>query len=122
MEQSLFILLFFTGFVPLVLSVPRRYYLVQQRKTWSDAQAYSRATHTDLAIIDSNDNMVRLQKEAQSQQFSSSAWIGLYNPINSWRWSVGNKPLGSTGWSSGEPDNVGGHEECGAITPWGWGM
>ncbi|XP_047670611.1 putative C-type lectin domain family 20 member A isoform X2 [Tachysurus fulvidraco] len=86
-------LLFFT--VPLVLSVTRQYYLIQQGKTWSDAQAYCRDTHTDLAIIDSNDNMVRLQKEAQRQQFGSSAWIGLYNPINSWCWSMGNKPLGS---------------------------
>ncbi|XP_047657896.1 putative C-type lectin domain family 20 member A [Tachysurus fulvidraco] len=117
MEQHLFILLLFT--VPLVLSVPRQYYLIQQGKNWSDAQAYCRATHTDLAIIDSNDNMVRLQNEAQRHQFSFSAWIGLYNDINSWRWSMGNFTVGSTRWHSGEPDNNGGHQECGAITPVG---
>ncbi|XP_027004181.2 uncharacterized protein LOC113643934 isoform X2 [Tachysurus fulvidraco] len=98
MEQCLYILLFFI--VPLVLSVPRQYYLIQQGKTWSDAQAYCRATHTDLAIIDSNDNMVRLQNEAQRHQFSSSAWIGLYNPTNSWRWSMGNLSVGALLWKT----------------------
>ncbi|XP_026995108.2 putative C-type lectin domain family 20 member A [Tachysurus fulvidraco] len=120
MEQRLFILLIFTGFIPLILSISRQYYLIQQGKTWSDAQAYCRATYTDLAIIDSNDNMVRLQNEAQKQQFSSSAWIGLYNPINSWRWSMGNEPLGTTWWEPSQPNNVGGHDECGANSPWGW--
>ncbi|KAF4085428.1 hypothetical protein AMELA_G00118770 [Ameiurus melas] len=57
--------------------------------------------------------MVQLQNEAQIQQFSSSAWIGLYNDINSWRWSFGNEPLGSmTKWNQGEPNNAGGHEQC----------
>ncbi|XP_053084302.1 C-type lectin domain family 10 member A-like [Pangasianodon hypophthalmus] len=121
MEQRLFIFLFFTGLVPLVLSVPHIYYLIQQGKTWSDAQAYCRATHTDLAIVKSNEDMVRLQNEAQRQQFSSSAWVGLYNDINSWRWSLGNEPLGSMRlWIAGQPNNVDGHQECAAIGPWGW--
>ncbi|XP_017339558.2 C-type mannose receptor 2 isoform X2 [Ictalurus punctatus] len=65
--------------------------------------------------------MVQLQNEAQIQQFSSSAWIGLYNDVNSWRWSFGNEPLGSmTKWDPGEPDNWGGHEECVATTSSAW--
>ncbi|XP_053089820.1 C-type mannose receptor 2-like isoform X1 [Pangasianodon hypophthalmus] len=121
MVQCLFILLFFTGFAPLVLSVPRKYYLIQQGKTWSDAQAYCEATHTDLAVIESNENMVRLQTEAQRQQFSSSAWIGLYNDINSWRWSLGNEPLGSMRqWAAQEPNNRGGNQHCIGINPYGW--
>ncbi|XP_058272508.1 C-type lectin domain family 10 member A-like [Hemibagrus wyckioides] len=120
MKNYLILLMFFTGEVPLVHSVPRKYYLIQQGKTWSEAQDYCRATHTDLAIIKSNDDMVRLQNEAQKQQFSSSAWIGLYNNINSWRWSMGNEPLETTRWGGAEPNNWGGHEECGIITSWGW--
>ncbi|XP_017320444.1 putative C-type lectin domain family 20 member A [Ictalurus punctatus] len=121
MEQHLFIILFFTGVVPLVLSVSRKYYLIQQGKTWSDAQAYCRAEHTDLAIIESNDDMVRLQNEIQRQQFSSSAWIGLYNDINSWYWSLGHEPLGSMRpWATGEPDNWLGQEWCGATNTWAW--
>ncbi|KAK3544755.1 hypothetical protein QTP86_026732 [Hemibagrus guttatus] len=107
------------GVVPLVHSVPHKYYLIQQGKTWNEAQAYCRATHTDLAIIRNNDDMVQLQNETQRQQFSSTAWIGLYNPINSWRWSMGNEPLGTKKWGSGEPNNAGGHEECAVMTPWG---
>ncbi|KAK2832636.1 hypothetical protein Q7C36_016098 [Tachysurus vachellii] len=64
--------------------------------------------------------MVRLQNEAQRQQFSSSAWIGLYNPVNSWRWSLGNEPVGSMRWKPGEPNNYGGHEECGMMGFDGW--
>ncbi|XP_058249838.1 C-type lectin domain-containing protein 180-like isoform X2 [Hemibagrus wyckioides] len=117
MEQRFSILLFFTGFFPLVLPVPRKYYLIQQGKTWSDAQAYCRATHTDLAVIQSNENLIQLQNEAHRQQFSSSAWVGLYNDVSSWRWSMGNEPAGTIQWSPGEPDNWHGHEECGALTP-----
>lgn len=103
----------FTGVVPLVLPVSRKYYLIQQGKTWSGAQGYCQAEHTDLAIIEGKDDMAQLQKEIKKQQFSSSAWIGLYNDANSWRWSLENEPLGSMRlWNPGEPDNGGGHEEC----------
>ncbi|XP_053485701.1 C-type mannose receptor 2-like isoform X2 [Ictalurus furcatus] len=83
-------------------------------KTWNDALAYCRASHTDLAIIKSSDDMVRLQNEAQRQRFSSEAWIGLYNDINSWRWSFDNEPLGFEDWDSffQQPNNRDGHEEC----------
>ncbi|KAK2850537.1 hypothetical protein Q7C36_009320 [Tachysurus vachellii] len=121
MEQHLFILLLFTVIVPLVLSVPRKYYLIQQGKTWRDARAYCQATHIDLAVITSYKDLVQLQNEAQRQHFSSSAWIGLYNYYNTWLWSFGSEPLGSvTIWKTGEPNNYGGNEACGAITPIGW--
>ncbi|MCI4384628.1 hypothetical protein PGIGA_G00041030, partial [Pangasianodon gigas] len=65
--------------------------------------------------------MVQLHHESQRQQFTSSAWIGLYNDITSWRWSLGNEPLGSvTQWMWGQPNNKDGHEECGAVNLWGW--
>ncbi|KAI5103599.1 secretory phospholipase A2 receptor-like isoform X1, partial [Silurus meridionalis] len=87
-----------------------------ERKTWTDAQAYCKDNHTDLAIIDSNDKMIQLQNEAQRQQFRSSAWIGLYNDVNSWRWTIGNEPLGTLNkWGLGEPNNYNGNQECGAI-------
>lgn len=66
--------------------------------------------------------MMQLQNEAQRQKFTSSAWIGLYNDINSWRWSFGNEPLGSmTMWAAGEPNNMGGREECSIMDQIGWG-
>ncbi|XP_047674651.1 C-type lectin domain family 4 member M-like [Tachysurus fulvidraco] len=120
MEQRLFMLLCFTGAVHLVLSVPI-YFLIQQGKTWSDAQAYCRAEYTDLAIIKTRYEMDQFKYEIQGQQFSSSAWIGLYNAINSWRWSMGNEPLGSAKlWNPGQPDNSGGHEVCVVLYGSGW--
>lgn len=110
-----------TGAVPLVLSVAREYYLIQQEKNWNDAQAYCQAKHTDMAIINDNYDMIQLQNEIQRKQFSSKAWIGLYNDINSWRWSMGNEPLGNvTQWGAGKPNNQNGNRECGAINGLAW--
>ncbi|XP_017310747.2 putative C-type lectin domain family 20 member A [Ictalurus punctatus] len=119
MEQHLFLFLFFTGVLHLVLS--RTYYLIQEGKTWSDAQAYCRTTYTDLAIIRSTEDMTQFQNEAQAQLFSSSAWIGLYLNINSWRWSFGDEILGSmTQWASDDPNNNGGVQECAIIDMYSW--
>ncbi|XP_017332277.2 putative C-type lectin domain family 20 member A [Ictalurus punctatus] len=122
MKQHLFILLFFTGVVPLVQSVTRKYFLVQQGRKWTDAQTYCQATYTDLAIIKSNDDVIQLQNEVQSQKFSSSAWIGMYSNISSWHWSLGYEPVTNIlgNWDVGEPNNNGGKQNCGAATPWGW--
>lgn len=88
---------------------------------WSDAQAYCQSNHVDLAIIESNDDLVQLQNEIQKQQFSSSAWIGLYDDIISWRWSMGNKRLGNvTLWAPGEPSNYGGQCDCVFTYFWNW--
>lgn len=95
--------------------------MIHQGRNWSDAQAYCQATYTDLAIIENQDYMNRFVSDSQKQQLNSSAWIGLYNDINSWRWSFGNEPLGSmTKWMRGEPNNNGGCQECVAIHPKGW--
>ncbi|XP_027027120.1 C-type mannose receptor 2-like [Tachysurus fulvidraco] len=121
MALHLSILLFFSATVSFSLSISRKYYLIQQAKNWTDAQAYCKATHTDLAIIQSNEEMVQLMNEAQRQKFISNAWIGLYNDINSWRWSMGNEPLGSVRqWDTDEPNNSDGHQECSVIEPSGW--
>lgn len=83
--------------------------------------SYCRAYHTDLATIESNDDMLQLQNVVQSQQFSSKAWLGLYNDNNSWHWSYENIPLGNmTAWNSKQPDNNHGNEECGTINRGIW--
>ncbi|KAF5904222.1 putative C-type lectin domain family 20 member A isoform X1, partial [Clarias magur] len=121
MKQHLFILLFFTGAVPLVLSVTRKYYLVQPGQNWIDAQTYCQANYTDLAIIESDDDMVQLLNEAKNQKYLSSAWIGLYSNINSWHWSLGYQPVGPMrNWEVGEPNNRGGRQNCAAISLLGW--
>ncbi|XP_047672323.1 lithostathine-1-beta-like [Tachysurus fulvidraco] len=119
MGNRVFQLLSLTDVFLFVLSVPYQYILVQQGKTWSDARTYCQANYIDLAIADVSDDMVKLQNQAQKQQFTSSAWIGLYNDVNSWRWSLGNVSLGNvTDWCIGEPTNA--MEGCGGINTKGW--
>lgn len=102
-------------------SVSHVYFLIQTGQTWSNAQAFCQATYTDLAIIKSNDDIVQIKNEAERQQFNSSAWIGLFNDIQSWRWSFGNEPLGNMkSWSTGQPNNSGGNQTCAAVIAGSW--
>ncbi|KAF7704932.1 hypothetical protein HF521_020218 [Silurus meridionalis] len=112
----------FDGLIHLVLSVPRKYYLIQQPKTWNDSQVYCRANHEDLAVIESDENVIRFQSDMQKQNFTSSAWIGLYSD-NNWRWSLGNETVGSLKlWAAvwGQPNNGNGNEFCVGIDNYGW--
>ncbi|XP_046709146.1 C-type mannose receptor 2-like isoform X1 [Silurus meridionalis] len=119
--KSLLLLLLFSGSVLIVLPIRLKYYLIPEGRNWVDAQAYCKATNTDLAIIKSNENMNKLLWDSQKDHLTFSAWIGLYINTSSWRWSFRNKSLGSPRmWSSGEPNNVGGRQECGAIYSGGW--
>ncbi|KAK3523263.1 hypothetical protein QTP86_028047 [Hemibagrus guttatus] len=121
MKQHLFILLFFTGVLPLTQAIYRRFHLNLQGKTWSNAQAYCRAMYTDLATVENQYESVRLQNIAQSQSCTASTWIGLYNDVNSWRWSMGNEPLGSfRSWCCSNPDNWAAIENCAAVDVTGW--
>ncbi|KAK2865918.1 hypothetical protein Q7C36_001974 [Tachysurus vachellii] len=121
MKQNLLILLFFTGMIPVVQAVYRKFYLILQGKTRSDALAYCRATYSDLATIEHQYEAVQLQNIAQSQSCTSNAWIGLYNDVNSWRWSMENAPLGSFRyWCCTNPDNNHSQEYCAAVDVTGW--
>ncbi|KAI5087594.1 C-type mannose receptor 2-like [Silurus meridionalis] len=85
--------------------------------TWSDAQNYCRAKYTDLAAIQSDTDWLRLKKEPGLVKYTS--WVGLYNDINGWRWSLNNLPLKSvtyTNWYPGEPNNYKGIESCVAMS------
>ncbi|KAI5102763.1 macrophage mannose receptor 1-like isoform X2, partial [Silurus meridionalis] len=103
------------------LSVTHKYYLIQDERNWTDARSYCQSTHTDLAVIKSNEDMIQLQNEADIQQFSSYAWIGMYMNMYGFHWTYGDEPLGSLMfWEDGEPNNSRGDQNCVVITPWGW--
>lgn len=113
-----------TGLVPAVISimqtVPHKYYLIMTPLTWFTAQNYCREMYTDLATIESDNDWVRLNKLLVSQGITGPFWIGLYNDINSWRWSFKEVPLQNTNfrmWGAGNPDNKHGNESCGIICP-----
>ncbi|XP_053475480.1 C-type mannose receptor 2-like isoform X2 [Ictalurus furcatus] len=120
MKLNLF-LLFLTGLVPVTVSllrtVPHNYDLMMTRVTWPVAQNYCRVMYTDLATILSDTDWLRLEKVSKGRTIP--AWVGLYNDVNSWRWSLNDlslKKVPYTNWHPGQPDNYFGKEACGLIS------
>uniref|UniRef100_A0A673G433 C-type lectin domain-containing protein n=1 Tax=Sinocyclocheilus rhinocerous TaxID=307959 RepID=A0A673G433_9TELE len=74
--------------------------------------------HIDLATVQSDEDWVNLREVVQ--KITKMAWTGLYNDINSWRWSYQNQKIAFSTWSSGEPNNYGGYEACGLMHGSSW--
>ncbi|MGH0137945.1 UNVERIFIED_CONTAM: hypothetical protein FKN15_030372 [Acipenser sinensis] len=72
------------------------YFLIEEGKTWTEAQQYCREHHTDLVSIKSASENEDLVKKAQGKPF----WIGLFN--NPWKWSDGGD-FDFQNWNSGKP-------------------
>ncbi|XP_039878707.1 macrophage mannose receptor 1-like [Simochromis diagramma] len=102
--------------------VKRQYHFVYDWKNWTDAQSYCRERHTDLATIENMEDVRILQSMADSSkmnygQYPNRAWIGLYDDMNSWRWSMSNTDLYKNSvafrnWEPGQPDNRMSKEHC----------
>ncbi|MGH0176098.1 UNVERIFIED_CONTAM: hypothetical protein FKN15_071715 [Acipenser sinensis] len=75
-------------------------------KTWTEAQQYCREHHTDLVSIKNASENEDLVKKAQGKPF----WIGLFN--EPWKWSHQGDSYTFHYWKTGEPNNVGGNENC----------
>ncbi|MCI4386906.1 hypothetical protein PGIGA_G00068190 [Pangasianodon gigas] len=92
------------------------YHFVNESKTWLDAQRYCRENHTDLATIDNMEEMNELLNTVNGS-YSGLAWIGLYDDLDSWRWSLDDDSFYKEGekmfrgWYH-EPDNYNGKELC----------
>ncbi|KAG7462177.1 hypothetical protein MATL_G00199710 [Megalops atlanticus] len=121
MEHSAFLLLLFSGLCTLCSCLSHQYHFVNVEKSWTEAQSYCRENYTDLATIDSTEEMKSLMEAVGSAYVKESAWIGLYDDISSWRWSLADPGFYREGetefrnWYPGEPNNVGGREHCVAI-------
>ncbi|KAJ3585604.1 hypothetical protein NHX12_014323 [Muraenolepis orangiensis] len=70
---------------PGVCAALHDYLFVDMAMTWMDAQRYCREKHLDLATVDSPEDQHRLVHAASGR---SHAWIGLYDEIGSWKWSL----------------------------------
>uniref|UniRef100_A0A8C1KNM7 Si:dkey-11o15.5 n=1 Tax=Cyprinus carpio TaxID=7962 RepID=A0A8C1KNM7_CYPCA len=94
-------------------SCTRQYHFVSESKTWTEAQRYCRQNYTDLATIDNMEEMNRLIKTVRGT-FYGSTWIGLYEDMNSWRWSLENAALGGgfKSWFVQQQVNSGGESLC----------
>lgn len=65
------------------------YYLITTAKQWGEAQSYCRETYTDLATLDSLDDMKKLANLAAASGIRVQIWIGLtHNGVASWMWST----------------------------------
>ncbi|XP_041799008.1 C-type mannose receptor 2-like [Chelmon rostratus] len=99
----------------------REFYYVNLAVNWADAQHYCREKYTDLATIESMDDISRLKPD-----FSYTwAWIGLKddpeswkgdlgNDSNSWRWSTTGETskTGYQSWDVNEPNSKKANENC----------
>ncbi|XP_058272164.1 C-type mannose receptor 2-like [Hemibagrus wyckioides] len=76
-----------------------QYHFVNENKTWTEAQRYCRENYTDLATIDNMEEMNSLLNTVNGS-YSGLAWIGLYDDLNSWKWSLDNNSFYQNGESN----------------------
>ncbi|XP_041820507.1 macrophage mannose receptor 1-like isoform X2 [Chelmon rostratus] len=87
-----------------------RYHLIEELKTWWEAQQYCREKYKDLATIDNMEDMAQLIAAAGS--YEGEVWIGLHDRPLSWTWSLQDSSFyGDTGrifrmWSDGSPHTM----------------
>ncbi|MGH0157379.1 UNVERIFIED_CONTAM: hypothetical protein FKN15_033281 [Acipenser sinensis] len=90
-------------------NITERYTLIEELKTWTEAQEYCREHHTDLVSIKSASENEDLVKKAQVKPF----WLGLFN--EPWKWSRQGDNCTFHNLNTGQPDNVGGNGKCAAM-------
>ncbi|XP_058866891.1 macrophage mannose receptor 1-like isoform X1 [Acipenser ruthenus] len=87
-------------------NITERYTLIEELKTWTEAQQYCREHHTDLVSIKSASENEDLVKKAQGKPF----WIGLFN--NLWKWSHQGDNYTFHNWRYDQPDDYQDKEKC----------
>uniref|UniRef100_A0A673HMU4 C-type lectin domain-containing protein n=1 Tax=Sinocyclocheilus rhinocerous TaxID=307959 RepID=A0A673HMU4_9TELE len=101
-------------------AISKQFVFVKEAKTFSDAQMYCGRFHGDLASVDDAADSSRLQA-AVSGITDPSAWIGLKRGEPDWFWSLSDSTFYGEGeaeyrcWKTGQLDNAGGSENCGAV-------
>ncbi|XP_036375388.1 macrophage mannose receptor 1-like [Megalops cyprinoides] len=110
MKQNVFLLLLIPGLCTLCSCLSRQYHFVNVMMTWAEAQSYCRQNYTDLATIDSTEEVKALVEVTDSEY--NSAWIGLQRAESaSWRWSLEDTSFYSEGgagfrnWENEEPND-----------------
>ncbi|KAM3617240.1 uncharacterized protein V6R79_003768 [Siganus canaliculatus] len=95
----------------------RQYHLIQNQVTWTEAQSYCRENYMDLVTINSMEDMEVLNNMTGSSG-ASIVWIGLYDDVDSWRWSLTDVTFYKPGevdfraWDNGQPNNSMSEEYC----------
>lgn len=75
-------------------------------------------TFADLATVGNQDENDRLLSVLQGR--GNNAWIGLYDDLTRWKWSLGNVAFKNdtdySNWKTNEPDNMNSNEKCVLMT------
>ncbi|KAI4888595.1 hypothetical protein NFI96_031718, partial [Prochilodus magdalenae] len=111
MSSALYVLLLFSALWTLSLCGTRHFHLVNEQKTWTEAQNYCRENFTDLTTIESQQEMNALIAVLNGR--GGYAWIGLrekdepYRTVGngSWTWSDGSNSSYSY-WNTTQPNNA----------------
>uniref|UniRef100_A0A8C9S4G0 C-type lectin domain-containing protein n=1 Tax=Scleropages formosus TaxID=113540 RepID=A0A8C9S4G0_SCLFO len=84
----------------------QRYILINDAKTWKDAQRYCRENYTDLVSVRN-----QTENDLIHNMFTTGTWvwIGLYRDY--WQWSD-QRNSSFRYWAPGKPDNYDGNEKC----------
>ncbi|XP_041654604.1 macrophage mannose receptor 1-like [Cheilinus undulatus] len=123
MEKVLLSIISAAGLCAVLCHAERRYHFVYEEKNMAEARSYCREKYTDLATIDHMNDVKILNDMADLSrmnysEFSYRAWIGLYDDMNSWRWSLTNTSFYKPGetefrnWKPGRPNNYGSRQHC----------
>ncbi|XP_051986580.1 C-type mannose receptor 2-like isoform X1 [Xyrauchen texanus] len=110
--QRILLIILFVGFSNFPLCSSRFYYIINELKTWPDAQNYCRTYFYDLATFDSQAEQDQVVQTIVSQGYTGSVWTGIYDDRYSWRWSNVQKNFTYTNWGNQQPDNYQGREPC----------
>ncbi|XP_037389986.1 macrophage mannose receptor 1-like [Pygocentrus nattereri] len=115
MSSALYLVLLFSGLWTLSFCATRQFYVVNEKKTWTEAQHYCREKYTDLVTVESQEEMNALVAVLNGK--TGYFWIGLRQKENKdntvWIWSDGSNSSYRY-WNTGEPNNGVG-DNCGIL-------
>ncbi|KAL7880781.1 hypothetical protein SRHO_G00030350 [Serrasalmus rhombeus] len=120
MSSALYLVLLFSALWTLSFCGTRQFHVVNEKKTWTDAQNYCKEKYTDLATVESQEEMNALIAVLNGtvETGTGNFWIGLKldeHDNNSWIWSDGSNSSYRY-WKDNEP-NFGGGEMCVELRP-----
>lgn len=98
-------------------STLKQYHFINEPKTWFEAQKYCRENYADLATIaDPQDQDLMLSVKDRH----GDAWIGLYDDISKWKWSLDMKDFNNntdfSKWAVSNPNMLTYGHICVAMT------
>ncbi|KAL6463180.1 hypothetical protein MHYP_G00275710 [Metynnis hypsauchen] len=103
--------LLFSVLCRLSACAPHYYLLINEVKSWTEAQRYCREMYADLATVHSMDEMKELNETLKNSSMSGpSVWIGLQRGVTKkWMWSLADTEFYKQGetefrkWKTAEP-------------------